>query len=43
MQIDNSKIITDLIQRNIDKVFKGVYKKGEEKYQELNFNIKDKW
>ncbi|GAB1786183.1 NACHT domain-containing protein [Priestia megaterium] len=35
MQIDYSKIITDLIQRNVEKVFKGVYKKGEEKYQEL--------
>ncbi|MFP3667780.1 hypothetical protein SB717_21785 [Priestia sp. SIMBA_032] len=35
MQIDYSKIITDLIQRNVEKIFKGVYKKGEEKYQEL--------
>ncbi|MFB5561398.1 hypothetical protein [Bacillus cereus] len=33
--IDYQKTIADLIQKNIEKVFKGVYKKGEDKYNEL--------
>lgn len=34
MQIDYSKVISNLIQNNIEKVFKGIYKKGEQKYKE---------
>lgn len=33
--IDYPKIISDLIQKNIENIFKGVYKKGEDKYKEL--------
>lgn len=32
--VDYPKMISDLIQKNIENVFKGVYKKGESKYKE---------
>ncbi|MFD3445592.1 NACHT domain-containing protein [Microbacteriaceae bacterium 4G12] len=35
LQIDYPKIISNLIQKNIENIFKGVYKKGEDKYKEL--------